>query len=47
MVSLSTEQMRDALKQMYTSRKWKLKVSKWPDHQVAAVYFRIMSQKAA
>ena len=39
---MSIEQMRSAIKKVYSGKKWKDKVDKMQDYQVAAIYERFL-----
>lgn len=41
---MSIEQMRDALRSIYASRKWYYKVEKMSDKQVYAVYNKMLRE---
>lgn len=41
---MTTSQMRVELSKAYSTRTWRAKVSKMPDHQVQAIYFRLKNQ---
>lgn len=41
---MAVEQMREALKSVYRSPKWKRKVDNYPDNQVVAIYKRLKLQ---
>lgn len=41
---MSVEQMREALRKSYPGPAWSAKVDKMSDHQVLAVYNRLLNQ---
>lgn len=41
----SDQIMRDLVKKAYPTRQWAERVNKMPNHQVAAVYLRLLNQK--
>lgn len=40
----SVEQKREAVKRVYLSPNWNEKIDKMSDHQVAAIYIRLLDQ---
>lgn len=44
MRALTIDKKREALKSVYSSKKWAFKVDKMPDDQIAAVYLRLKKQ---